>query len=95
MILDRTWNKREQKLVISYIDEAGNRQFHQKYFHHFKTYEYDENGPIETWNNKRARPVFKDTQIYEPNEFDILEYMYCNGGFWLCFFCILYLWLFC
>ena len=76
MILDRTWNKHEQKLVISYIDESGNRQFYQKFFHHFKTYEYDENGTIETWNGKKARTVYKDTQIYEPNEFDILEFMY-------------------
>ena len=30
MILDRTWNKREQKLVISYIDKEGNRKFYQK-----------------------------------------------------------------
>ena len=46
MILDRTWNKKEQKLVISYIDKEGNRHFYQKYFHHFKTYEYDENDLI-------------------------------------------------
>jgi hypothetical protein len=32
MILDRTWNKKEQKLTISYIDKQGNRQFYQKYF---------------------------------------------------------------
>ena len=76
MILDRTWNKKEQKLVISYIDKEGNRQFYQKYFHHFKTYEYDENGDVETWNNRKARKVFKDTTNYTPNEFDILEFMY-------------------
>lgn len=76
MILDRTWNKKEQKLVISYIDEKGNRQFYQKYFHHFKTYEYDESGEYDTWDNKKARKVYKDTSVYEPNEFDILEFMY-------------------
>ena len=41
MILDRSWNKRERKLVISYIDKGGRRQFYQKFFHHIKTYEYD------------------------------------------------------
>jgi DNA polymerase elongation subunit (family B) len=76
MILDRTWNKNEQKLVISYIDKEGNRQFYQKYFHHFKTYEYDENGDVDTWDGKKARKVYKDTTNYTPNEFDILEFMY-------------------
>lgn len=76
MILDRTWNKKEQKLVISYIDKTGNRQFYQKYFHHFKTYEYDENGTLDTWNNRKCRKVYKDTTNYVPNEFDILEFMY-------------------
>ena len=33
MIIDRIWNKKEQKLIISYIDKLGNRQFYQKYFH--------------------------------------------------------------
>lgn len=76
MILDRTWNKKEQKLTISYIDNVGNRQFYQKYFHHFKTYEYDENGEFDTWNGRKARKVYKNTETYEPNEFDILEFMY-------------------
>ena len=76
MILDRTWNKKEQKLVISYIDNQGNRQMYQKYFHHIKTYEYDENGEFDTWNGKKARKIYKDTSVYEPNEFDLLEFMY-------------------
>lgn len=76
MILDRTWNKKEQKLTISYIDKLGNRQFYQKYIHHIKSYEYDENGEFETWNGKRCNKVFKDTLVYDPNEFDILEFMY-------------------
>lgn len=76
MIIDRTWNKKEQKLIISYIDKQGNRQFFQKYLHHIKTYEYDKDGDIDTWNGKKARKVFKDTSSYTPNEFDILEFMY-------------------
>ena len=76
MILDRQWNKKEQKLVISYIDKLGNRQFYQKYLHHFKTYEYDPNGDQITWDGKKCKKVFKDTIDYTPNEFDILEYMY-------------------
>ena len=76
MILDRTWNKKEQKLVISYIDADGNRQFYQKYLHHIKTYEYDEHGEFDTWDNKKARKVYKDTANYAPNDFDILELMY-------------------
>lgn len=76
MILDRTWNKKEQKLTISYIDKSGNRQFYQKYIHHIKSYEYDENGEFETWNGKRCNKVFKDTLTYNPTEFDILEFMY-------------------
>ena len=76
MILDRTWNKREQKLTISYIDKLGNRQFYSKYLHHIKGYEYDDQGEFETWNGRRCNKVFKDTKDYTPNEFELLEYMY-------------------
>ena len=76
MILNRTWNKKEQKLTISYIDKSGNRQFLVKSFHHMRTYEYDAEGDFETWNGRRCKRVFKDTAIYTPNEFDILEYLY-------------------
>ena len=76
MILDRTWNKKDQKLTISYIDKLGKRQFFSKYIHHIKSYEYDTQGEFETWNGRRANKVFKDTLNYTPNEFDILEFMY-------------------
>lgn len=76
MIIDRTWNKREQKLTISYVDKQGNRQFYHKYLHHIKTYEYDPNGKYDTWNGKKCSAVYKDTSNYIPNEFDILEFMY-------------------
>lgn len=76
MILDRTWNKKEQKLIISYIDKQGNRQFYQKYLHHIKGYEYDPKGELETWNGRKCSKVFKDTFDYTPNEFELLEYMY-------------------
>ena len=74
MILDRTWNKKEQKITISYIDKLGNRQFYSKYLHHIKSYEYDKDGDLETWNGKKCKKVFKDTTQYTPNEFDILEF---------------------
>lgn len=76
MIIDRQWNKREQKLVISYVDKLGNRQFYTKYLHHIKTYEYDKDGDCENWDGRKCKRVFKDTSTYTPNEFDILEYMY-------------------
>ena len=76
MILDRSWNKFEKKLIISYIDKQGRRQFYQKYLHHIKTYEYDANGEFDTWNGKKCTKVYKDTTDYSPNEFDLLEYMY-------------------
>ena len=76
MIIDRNWNKKEQKLIISYVDKQGNRQFFQRYLHHIKTYEYDPDGEYETWDGKKCRAVFKDTSNYVPNEFDILEFMY-------------------
>ena len=76
MILDRTWNKKEQKLVISYIDKLGNRQFFQKYIHHIKSYEYDPQGEFETWDGKKCKKIFKQTLDYTPNEFEILEFMY-------------------
>lgn len=76
MILGRTWNKKDQKLVISYIDKLGNRQFFSKYLHHIKTYEYDAQGEFETWNGRRCNKVFKDTLNYVPTEFDLLEFMY-------------------
>lgn len=76
MILDRTWNKKEQKLIISYIDKLGNRQFYQKYLHHIKSYEYAKDGEFETWDGKRCNKIFKDTLDYIPTEFELLEYMY-------------------
>ena len=76
MIIDRQWNKKEQKLVISYVDKLGNRQFYQKYLHHFKTYEFDDEGEFDHWDGRKCRKVFKDTLTYDPNEFDILEFMY-------------------
>lgn len=77
MILDRTWNKNEQSLTISYIDKSGNRQYYSKYLHHIKTYEYAHTGgEYDTWDGKKCIKVFKDTRSYTPTEFDILEYMY-------------------
>ena len=76
MILDRTWNKKDQKLTISYINKNGQREFFQKYLHHIKTYEYDKNGEFETWDGKKCTKVYKDTIDYQPNEFDLLEFMY-------------------
>lgn len=76
MILDRTWNKKEQKLVISYIDKLGNRQFYQKYLHHIKSYEYNPKGDLETWDGKKCSKIYKDTLDYKPNDFELLEYMY-------------------
>ena len=80
MIIDRSWNKREQKIVISYIDKNGNRKMYQKYMHHIKTYEYDENGAFDTWNNKKCNKVYKDSSTYRPNEFDMLEFMFDMKG---------------
>lgn len=76
MIIDRTWNRFEKKLVISYLDKNGNRAFWQKYFHHIKTYEYDKEGEFTTWNGRKCRSVYKDTTNYTPNEFDILDIIY-------------------
>lgn len=76
MILDRSFNKKNQQLTITYIDKSGNRQYYQKYLHHIKTYEYDPNGEYMTWNGKKCTKVFKDSTQYEPNEFDMLEFMY-------------------
>jgi len=76
MILDQTWNKKEQKLIISYIDKQGKRQFYQKYLHHIKSYEYAKDGEFETWDGKKCNKIFKDTLNYTPNDFEILEYLY-------------------
>ena len=67
MILDRSWNKKDKKLVISYIDKMGNRQFYQKYFHHIKTYEYDDNGEFETWNGRRDNDADYNIFYYTDN----------------------------
>ena len=76
MILDRTWNKRDQKLTISYIDKLGNRKFFTKHLHHIKSYEYDNDGEFETWNGRKCKKIFKETVDYTPNEFELLEFMY-------------------
>ena len=76
MILDKTWNKKERKLTISYINKAGKREFYTKYLAYMKTYEYDEDGPIETWNGRKCKEVYKNTSEYVPNNFDLLTYLY-------------------
>lgn len=76
MIIDRNWNKYDQRLTISYVDKTGRRQLFSKYLHHIKSYEYDENGKYDTWNGKKANKIFKDSSKYSPNEFDILELLY-------------------
>lgn len=76
MILNRTWNKRDHKFEISYLDKDGKRKLYQKYIHHWKTYEYDKNGKYETWNGKKCSTVYKDSSTYKPNEFDVLEYLF-------------------
>jgi hypothetical protein len=76
MILDRTFNQKNQQLTITYIDKLGNRQYYQKYLHHIKTYEYNENGEYLTWDGKKCDKVFKLSSTYKPTEFDILEFMY-------------------
>ena len=38
MILERTRNKKDKKLVISYVDKNGNKQFYTKFFSYFRTY---------------------------------------------------------
>lgn len=76
MIIDRTWDKKNKRIIISYIDKNGNRAFHTKYMHHIKTYEYDKNGKKLTWDEKKCSIVYKDANTYQPNEFDMLEYIY-------------------
>ena len=76
MILDQTWNKKNRKLTVSYIDKDGNRKFWQKYMHHIRTYEYAKDGEYDTWNNRKANVVFKSTDTYKPNEFDLWEMFY-------------------
>ena len=90
MILDRSFNPKNQQLTITYTDKGGNRQYYKKYLHHITTYEYDDNGNITKTTyadgnsvsskydarNRKCSKVFKDSTQYKPNEFDILEYMY-------------------
>ena len=76
MIIDRTWIKKDNRYVISYIDKDGKRAFYQKYLSHWPTYEYDDNGLLDTWNGKKCNKVFKDANSYTRNEFDELEFMY-------------------
>lgn len=76
MIVDRSYNQKNQQLTITYLDKVGNRQYYQKYLHHIKTYEYDPKGDLVTWDGKKCSKVFKDGATYKPNEFDMLEFMY-------------------
>ena len=54
MIIERTWNKFKRTLDISYIDSDGNRKIWSKYYPIIKTYKYDENGELDTWNGKKC-----------------------------------------
>ena len=77
MIIDRTFNRKNQKYTISYLDKNGNRAIWQKYLHHWATYEYDdEKGLYDSWNGRKCNKIFKDSTQYSPNEFDQLEFIY-------------------
>lgn len=76
MIIDRTWNKRTQNYVVSYVDENGNRKLWNKYMHHWLTYEYDDNGKLDTWDGRKCSKIFKNSAEYNPCEFDQLEMLY-------------------
>ena len=76
MIIDRTFNRKNQKYTISYLDKNGNRAIWQKYLHHWATYEYDDKGLYDTWNGRKCNKIFKDSTQYLPNEFDQLEFIY-------------------
>lgn len=76
MIIDRTWNKRTQNYVVSYIDKDGNRKLWNKYMHHWLTYEYDDNGKLDTWDDRKCSKIFKNSAEYSPCEFDQLEMLY-------------------
>ena len=76
MILNKTWNKKEQKLTISYINKQGGREFFSRYLSFVTGYEYSDNGEFETWDGKRCTKIWKDTSKNVPTEFELLEYMY-------------------
>lgn len=76
MIIAREWNRYKQQLEISYIDKQGNRQMFIRPMKRWKTYQYDEDGSLDTWNGKKCIPVYKEASTYSPNEFDILEYIF-------------------
>lgn len=76
MIIDRTWNKNTRNYTISYLDADGKRQIWNRYMHHWKTYEYDDNGDIDTWDGRKCTKIFKDAYEYSPCEFDQLEMLY-------------------
>lgn len=76
MIIDRTWNKKNRTFTISYLDKNGMRKIYNKQMNYWKTYEYNPNGKMTTWDGKKCEVVFKDASKYSPNEFDQLEFMY-------------------
>lgn len=76
MILSRIWNKYSRQLEVSYLDENGMRQMYVKPMRYWKTYEYNDRGQYDTWDGRKCSPVFKDSSVYSPNEFDILEYLF-------------------
>lgn len=81
MIIDRIWNKYDQKLTVSYLDENGKRKMWSKYLHHIKSYQYadpdkGEKWDYDTWNHKKCAKIYRDSTKYKPNEFDLLEILY-------------------
>lgn len=76
MILSRIWNKKERQLEVSYLDENGMRRLYKKPIRFWKTYEYNEDGEFDTWDNRKASIIYKDSATYNPTEFDILELLF-------------------
>lgn len=76
MIIERSWNSYKRALDISYIDSNGQRKMWSKQYEFIKTYKYDDDGTLHTWNGKKCRVSYEKSDKYRPNEFDMLEMIF-------------------
>ena len=77
MILDYEYNKYKREMSISYVDERGHKKVIRRNVSRFKSYKYDENGTLPTWNGKKCSTIWKDGSQFNERtyKFDVKTYI--------------------
>lgn len=67
MILDYDYSYKRREMSISYVDERGYKKLIKRNVDRFKTYRYDDDGDLDTWNGRKCVTAWTN----KPSKFDI------------------------